>query len=134
MSKKKILIVDDEPLIRMMTESRLEASGYEVLQATSGMEAMKLLAETKPDLVLLDIVMPAMDGEEFCMKLKSNPDTTKIPVLILTASTRKDLHLKCLKAGAKAVILKPYDSNELLALIRKALDPNGKWRRIVEDE
>ena len=126
---KKILLVDDDPLVVMMTKSRLEANGYEVLTATSGIETIKMAQELKPDLILMDVLMPAMEGSEVCMKLKADEGTRHISILMLTAYARKDLEAKCLKAGAKAVILKPFNPAELLALIKKALDPASKWRR-----
>ena len=130
MSKKKILIVDDDPQVVMMTKSRLEANGYEVLTATNGTETIRMTQESKPDLILMDVIMPAMDGSEVCMKLKADEGTRDIPILMLTAYARKDLEMKCLQAGAKAVILKPFNPTELLALIKKAFDPNSKWRRV----
>lgn len=129
MSKKRILIVDDDPHIVMMTKSRLEANGFETLTASNGLEAIKAAKEAKPHLILLDVIMPALSGYDVCLKLKAQEETANIPIIVFTVSSRKDLEAMCLKAGAKAVILKPFRPSELLGLIRKALDSTSKWRK-----
>ena len=129
MPKKKILVVDNDPYILMMTKSRLEANGYEVVTTPDGTETVKIAKKSKPDLILLDIIMPGMEGCEVCSKLKEEAETKEIPVLIFTVSSRRDIEELCLKAGAKAVIAKPFDAVELLVLIKKAMDPNSKWRK-----
>lgn len=132
MSKKKILVVDNDPHILMMAKSRLEANGYEVVTVLEGSEAVKVAKKSKPDLILLDVLMPTMEGCEICSKLKADVETKETPVLMFTVSARKDVENMCLKAGARAVIPKPFDATELLALIKKAFDPNSKWRRPEE--
>ena len=129
MVKKKILFVDDEPETVVMIASRLRANDCEVLTATSGPESIQLAREFKPDLILLDIIMPAMEGYDVLLKLKAENGLSQIPVIVLTAAARKNLEAMCVKAGAKAVIFKPFNPAELLALIKKAFDPNSKWRR-----
>ena len=130
MKPKKILIVDDDPQFVLLAESRLEANDYEIKSAENGVEAIKIACEWKPDLILLDMILPAMEGYDICKKLKSAEETKKIPIIILTASTKKESHAKCLSAGALVVVLKPFHPPELLALIKKAFDPNSKWRKI----
>lgn len=129
MAPKKILIVDDDAYVVLMAKSRLEANGYQVATAENGVDAIKMAREWKPDLILLDMVMPAMEGHDVCQKIKSEPETSHIPIIILTASTKKESQIKCLRAGALVVILKPFQPAELLALIKKAFDPNSKWRK-----
>lgn len=129
MSQKKILIIDDDSNIVLMTKSRLEANAYQVATADSGGEGIKMAKEWKPDLILLDMIMPAMEGPDVCQHIKSDSQTRHIPIIILTASTKKEIQIKCLKAGALVVILKPFNPGELLALIKKAFDPNSKWRK-----
>ncbi len=129
MTPKKILIVDDDAHVVLMTKSRLEANGYQVATADSGIEGIKMAKEWKPDLILLDMIMPAMEGPDVCQNIKSDDETRHIPIVILTASTKKEIQIKCLKAGALVVILKPFNPAELLALIKKAFDPNSKWRK-----
>ncbi len=82
---KKILVVDDEPGVRMILSLKLEDRGYEVLTAEDGAEAVRLAGEKMPDLILLDLNMPGMDGSEAAMELKDNEVTKKIPVIFLTA-------------------------------------------------
>ena len=127
--KKQILLIDNDPDTVMMTKSRLEANGYVVMTTANGWDGVELAKEHKPDLILLDVIMPAMEGCEVCAKMKETESTREIPVLMFTVSAKENLEAMCLKAGAKAVILKPFDPDKLLALIRKALDPKSKWRR-----
>ncbi len=129
MSSKKILIVDDDPNLVLMAKTRLEANNYEILTAENGIDAIQMAEDWKPDLILLDMILPAMEGYDICLKLKSKDNTRQIPIIILTASNKKEIQLKCLKAGALVVILKPFNPAELLALIKKAFDPNSKWRK-----
>lgn len=118
---KKILLIDDEPeLVRAVTV-RFKASGYEVIPAFDGQEGIDKAQEFKPDLVLLDIVMPEMDGYEVCKRLKSNPDTKDIPILIFTAYDQRDLEQKCILAGANVIIMKPFETDELLESVNKFL-------------
>lgn len=108
-SRRKILFVDDEPAIIKIMKSRLQAGGkYEVETAASGEEALARAGEYKPDLILLDICMPGIDGYEVCRRLKENPLTADIPVLMFTASQEEHFIEKGLKAGAEDVINKPF--------------------------
>jgi len=116
---KKILVIDDEPeLVRAITV-RFEASGYKAIPAFDGQEGIAKAKKLKPDLILLDIIMPGMDGYEVCRRLKADPDTKNIPVLILTASGQRDLEEKCTSAGGNIVITKPFDTEDLLASVNK---------------
>lgn len=129
MTRQKILIVDDDPNFVLLAKSRLEANQYEVFAAMTSVDAIRMATELKPDLILLDMIMPAMEGYDICKKIKTDEQTRHIPILIVTASTKKENQLKCLSAGALVVILKPFLPSELLALIKKALDPKSKWRK-----
>ncbi len=111
---KKILFVEDEPDQVMVIKMRLEASGYEVITANDGLTGLKYVEDKRPDLVLLDIIMPGMDGIEVCKRLKANEKTKHIPVIAVTASGEEDLEKRCIEAGCSNVIKKPYDSKELL--------------------
>ncbi len=118
---KKILVIDDElELVKAIT-IRFKASGYEVTSAFDGQEGVDKAEEIKPDLILLDIVMPKMDGYQVCKKLKGNPETKDIPIIIFTASGQQDLEKRCMAVGGKAVIMKPFEAPELLALVNKLL-------------
>ena len=121
----KILIIDDEPELVKAIEVRLRASGYQVEVAYDGEEGVKKTIEFKPDLIILDIVMPKMSGYEVCKVLKSNEETRHIPILILTASQQRELEKKCLALGAKVALMKPFETEELLLLVKQLLKNQG---------
>lgn len=121
MAQEKILVIDDEPELVKAITIRFKASGYEVIPAFDGQEGVDKAGEIKPDLILLDIVMPKMDGYEVCKKLKGDPETKEIPIIIFTASGQRDLERRCLVVGAKGVIMKPFEATELLELVNKLL-------------
>lgn len=133
MIKKKILLVDDDPNLVLMTKSRLEASDFDVMSVQSGIEAIKAAEELKPDLIILDILMPAMEGIEVCHHLKAGEETRKIPVIVISGCNQKEVHARCIQAGALVVVMKPFSASELLALIKKAFDPESKWRKAKYD-
>ena len=111
---KRILIVDDEAELVKAVQVRLEANGYEVETAYDGQEAMDKINNMKPDLILLDIVMPVMNGYEVSKKLKSNPDTKEIPIIIFSASQRRNLEKECRELGVTDFIAKPFRTQDLL--------------------
>ena len=112
---KKILIIDDEPHIIKMVRSRLEANNYEVVTALNGEEGLNKLHQEKPDLIILDILMPKMDGYTFVRELKK--EENEIPVIILTANTgMTDLFDE---EGITDHVYKPFKTEELLEKIRK---------------
>jgi CheY-like chemotaxis protein len=107
---KKILFIEDEEDQIMMVKTRLEACGYAVVTAVDGEEGIKKTHEEKPDLILLDIVMPKVNGYEVCDRLKKDPRTRGIPIIVVTASGVKNLEEKCLALGVEEIIRKPYES------------------------
>jgi CheY-like chemotaxis protein len=117
--KKTILLIEDEKDMVVMISARLNANGYSVVTALDGEEGLKVAGEIKPDLILLDIIMPKINGFEVCSRLKKNPETSSIPVVIITASGIKNVEKKCVEAGAEDFIHKPYDAGELLNKISK---------------
>lgn len=119
--KKKILFIEDEPDQITIVCMRLEKSGFAALSADTGEEGLRLAIQEKPDLILLDIIMPGMDGFEVCRKLRSNPVTKKIPIIATTAAGLEDLEQRCLNAGADECVRKPYDSTNLLNRIEHLL-------------
>ncbi len=114
----KILIIDDEPDILESLEVMLEKQGYEVSTALSGFEGLEIAKEGSPDLILLDVMMPEMDGFETCKKLRAGFRTKAIPVLLLTALHDADSKVKGLDAGADDFITKPFNDAELKARVR----------------
>jgi DNA-binding response OmpR family regulator len=121
----KILIIDDEPELVKAIEVRLKANGYEVETAYDGEQGIKKAEEFRPDLIILDIVMPKLNGYEVCKILKSKQDTRNIPILVLTASQQRELEKKCLALGAKVALMKPFETEELLLLVKQLLGNQG---------
>lgn len=116
-----LLIVDDEPQVRKLLETLLQYEGYHTLSVGSGEEALALVAEQPPDLVLLDIMMPGMDGFEVANQLKGNPATANIPIIMLSALSEPSARLSGLQTGAEEFISKPVERVELWLRVRNLL-------------
>ena len=121
MEKKKILFVDDEPMIVKIMKSRLEANDYVVYTALSGKEALDMALEQHPDLILLDILMPDLNGYEVCGRLKSDPRTKEIPVIMFTALQEAECKQQSEDMGAVEIIRKPF-VGDLVKAIRKVFE------------
>lgn len=119
MGKKKILVVDDEPELLSMVKMRLEASDYEVCIASDGQEGLEKAETEKPDLILLDIMMPEKDGYTFLLEAKKKQSIKNIPVIVLTAMQKMKGLFK--QEGVKDYILKPFDGQDLLEKVKKYL-------------
>lgn len=120
--KRKILFIEDEPDQIMMVSLRLEKSGYEVISSRDGEQGLKMAAEERPDLILLDVIMPGMDGFEVARRLRKDPSTRHIPIISTTAAGMDDVEHSCLAAGVDDCVRKPYDSADLLLKIRRLLE------------
>jgi DNA-binding response OmpR family regulator len=120
MSLKKavILVVDDDPRIVRLLANRLQMEGYQVSSASHGLQALGMLADVAPDLILLDLMMPYMDGFEFCEQVRTFSTT---PIIILTALGRDDDKVRGLDLGADDYLVKPFSLEEMLARVRVAL-------------
>ena len=118
---KRVLIADDEPNIVASLEFLMEQAGYEVKVAASGQEALALVASFRPDLVLLDVMMPGKNGYEVCQRLKSDPATREVKVVMLSAKGREVEVAKGLELGADAYVTKPFSTRDLVARIRDML-------------
>lgn len=127
-STYRILVVDDEPHIRHILEFTLEKAGYQIFTAADGEEALKKMAEVKPNLVLLDVMMPKMDGFEVCRKMRQDFVLNQIPVIILTAKGDLTEKVKGLEGGANDYLVKPYSNEELLLRVRNVLEWNIKQK------
>ena len=119
---KKILIVDDERDIVKALTIRLRGAGYDVVTAFDGAQAIFVAHKEKPDLILLDIRMPAGDGFSVAEKLKDSTHTLNIPIIFLSGSPEKDAQERAMELGSRFFIKKPYDPEELLDAIRRVLE------------
>ena len=118
---KKILIVDDEPNIVIPLQFVLEQNHYQVLVAHSGEDALEIIAKDKPDLILLDIMLPGIDGYEVCEMVRLNPDWRHIRVIFLTARGREVDMAKGMILGADAYIMKPFSNADVVEKIKTLL-------------
>ncbi|HNE82922.1 MAG TPA: response regulator [bacterium] len=136
---KTIIAVDDSELNLMMMQSFLEPMGHNVIVATNGKDALELIRTEIPDLILLDVMMPEMDGFEVCRRIKSNDRTRHIPVIMITALDKVEDNVKGIEAGAEDFLTKPFDAVILAARMKallqsKALfDEIAKLERLKED-
>lgn len=121
MEKKKILIIDDEEEVLSLLEKRLSWAGYSVIKADNGIDALALAKSRDPDLIILDIMLPGMPGEEVGQRLKENPETKHIPVIFLTCLVSRDEQKTIDSNAGHTIIAKPYDAEELLSEIKKHL-------------
>jgi two-component system, OmpR family, alkaline phosphatase synthesis response regulator PhoP len=121
MARERILIVEDEEEIRELVRYNLERQGYQVAAAASGEEAMRTVRQESPDLIVLDLMLPAMDGWEVCKQLKRDPATQAIPVVMLTAKSEESDMVTGLELGADDYIAKPFSPRILTARIRAVL-------------
>ncbi|MFQ5539400.1 MAG: PleD family two-component system response regulator [Candidatus Binatia bacterium] len=113
-NKRTIMVVDDNPDIVTIVKTILEVKGYVVQSAFSGQEVLNLLEEQKPDLIILDVMMPQMDGLEVLTRLKADPGTASIPIILLTAKVQYEDVLGGYKMGADYYITKPFTSTQLI--------------------
>lgn len=124
--KPQILIIEDEIAQAQILQYNLEAEGYAVRHAPHAEEGLILVAETPPDLVLLDWMLPDMAGIEVCRQIKANPDTKSIPVIMLTARGTEDDKVRGLGVGADDYVVKPHSIKELIARIKANLRKSGQ--------
>ena len=124
MVKTRILVVDDEVNILKYMRANLEASGYQVLTAGDGLEALQTFERELPDLVILDLRMPKMDGFEVCRRIR---EWSQAPIIVLTALGSQEDKIKCFDLGADDYVTKPFSKNELLARVKALLRRTTLW-------
>lgn len=112
------LVVDDDPRVRLLVRVNLEARGYAVQEAATGGEAIAMMQETLPSLIILDLVMPGMGGDEVCSWIRERSD---VPVIVLSAHNEEDLKVRALDAGADDYVTKPFAQEEFMARIRAVM-------------
>ena len=134
MAKYKILIIDDNNLNLRMIELILQNKEYEVSTALSGQEGLEIAAKEQPDLILLDIMMPVLDGFEVCRRLKSDEATEGIPIIFLTSKTDSDGIVKGFELGAADYVTRPFNRTELLARLKTHLALKESRDRVLELE
>jgi DNA-binding response OmpR family regulator len=122
---KKVLIVDDEPSIIVALQFLMEQSGYATVVAFSGEEAMEAVAKHHPDLMLLDIMLPVVDGFEVCQRVRENPDWNNIRIVLVTALGNEANVTKGLDLGADAYVTKPFSNADLVAKVKELLECNA---------
>jgi CheY-like chemotaxis protein len=128
----KILVVDDQPVNILLMRKKLEHEGMDVVTAQSGRECLDIVGATMPDLILLDIMMPGMDGVQVCAALKNREDTKSIPVIFLTARDSRAGKLEGLSVGAVDYITKPVDLEETVARVRSQLRFHAMFKENLE--
>ena len=123
--KIHVLIVDDDPLTRLMASEALRESGYTSVEAEDGLRALALFDSERPDLVLLDVMMPRKNGYEVCQAVRSNPEWKGIPIIMLTAKGREVEREKGMALGADDYITKPFSTQEVVDRVRELLAEAG---------
>jgi twitching motility two-component system response regulator PilG len=125
--QKKILIVEDEESLLKLESILLSTKGYMVQGVASGLAALKAIGENPPDLVLLDVMLPELDGFEVCQQIKNNPQTRHIPVILLTARKSPEDVARGREVGADQYMTKPFKSSMVIAAIERLIDqhPGG---------
>jgi len=127
-SAQRILIIEDDETLAEPLAYRLRNQGFEVSVAGTGQDGWQLAMSERPDLILLDIRLPDVDGFTLCGRFADNADTCHIPVIVLSGMERPDIIRRCRAAGSQYFVRKPYDPNALLVLIRHTLDEAQRWQ------
>lgn len=114
-----VLVVDDSPTDLHLLNNYLESNGYTTLNATSGEEALQKASSERPDLILMDVVMPGMNGFEATRSLSRNPETRDIPVIVVTSKTQETDKIWAMRQGARDFVSKPVDEKTLISMIKR---------------
>ena len=117
----KILVVEDSPTELSITTSTLQGRGYRVASAVDGEEALKKIQDDRPDLVLLDVVLPGKNGFQICREIKSKPDTKAIKVILVTSKNQESDRFWGMKQGADEYLTKPFSNDDLLAIVARQI-------------
>lgn len=120
--RKRVLVCDDDPLLVDLVSHRLSSRGYDVTVAADGAEALQLMADAPPDALVLDAMMPVLDGYELLRRVREDPRTAKLPVIMLSARRQEQDVLSALELGASDYIVKPFIPEELVVRLGRLLD------------
>lgn len=123
--RQKILVIDDDNVIRMLIRRILERHGFEAILATNGKEGLESAAALFPDAILLDVNLPDLDGFQVCAKIRSQPATRQIPIILVTASDEPEARAHGLAQGANDYLIKPFNDKELIASLAKQLESSS---------
>ena len=116
-----VLVVDDSGLIRLVVSDELHKKGYDAITASDGLKALRVASSKNPDLILLDVMLPGMDGFETCRRLKQDAVTKSIPVVFMTSKDKKEDTAKGMQVGAAAYLIKPFEGDELYRTVSKII-------------
>ena len=125
-----VLVVDDDPNIRRMIVAALKRDGYSFLEAPNGRDALDIMRSDHPDVVVLDLMMPRVDGFDVLRALRAHPDAREMPVMVLTADSRSDHHRRCYELGADDVMTKPFLPDALVRGLSRMLDMSIEDRTV----
>lgn len=125
MAEVTILVVDDVRIIRRLVRVNLELEGYSVIEAENGKDALDKIKEAKPDLILLDVIMPYLDGFQVLQRLRANAETRDVPVVMLTSCSEEIDQIKGWELGISDYVIKPFNPNALVNVVKKALSEIG---------
>ena len=128
MAKRKILVVDDDPTMVKLINVNLKLNNYSVVEATSGEQALEVVEAEGLDLVVLDIMMPGVDGWEVLKRIRSNPETKEMPVILVTAKTQDSDVIRGWELGADEYVIKPFNPLLLVEVIKMVLDRSYEER------
>lgn len=128
-----VLVVDDEEVNREMLRDMLESKGYRVTEAVDGEQSLQLVAKEPPDVILLDVMLPGMDGFAVCRQLKEDPHTAQIPILLITALTERRYRLTGIEAGADDFLSKPIDTQDVILRVRNAVYTKHLFDQLQEN-
>jgi DNA-binding response OmpR family regulator len=128
LGKRKILVVDDDPTMVKLINVNLKLNNYAVLEATSGEQALEIVKNEPLDLVVLDIMMPGVDGWEVLKRIRSNPDSQEMPVILVTAKTQDSDVIRGWELGADEYVIKPFNPLLLVEVIKLVLDRSYEER------
>ena len=121
-AKKTLLLIDDDPNLILLVKDYLEFNGYKVITASHGREAMKILEQETPDLIVCDVMMPEMDGYTFVQEIRKNPRLDWLPVIFLSAKGQSQDRIKGLTQGADVYMVKPFEPDELVAQVKSTIN------------